>query len=266
MKLNYWPCWVGVFSSEVMSLTACASTSHCFPFCLQTESFFYYDDTNSCLVGLLAFKLLGGRFWGISPSSYTQVGSFKRWSIPCTEEYATTSQRAMIEKMGARWGCHTCGSRMMLQRTGSFKFVGDHMPPKSVAEKMNQTWMRQWGLLKEVQFRFYPQCVNCSQIQGSILSKVSKGLQSSTQKSVFLPSVWQASKLRGAGGGRMAHYHGSRFRINHLTGGVLAAATIVGATDKEIQRGNLKRFESMQDADHWRKTMKATMDIVNGKK
>jgi hypothetical protein len=218
------------------------------------------------MVGLVTFSLLGGRFWGISPSSYTQVGSFKRWSIPCTEEYATTSQRGMIEKMGARWGCHTCGSRMMLQRTGSFKFVGDHMPPKSVAEHMNQAWFREWGLWPKVKFRFYPQCVNCSQMQGSILSKASKGLQRSItfKKSVFLPYAWQASKLRGAGGGRMAHYHGLRFRINHLTGGVLAAATILGATDKEIQRGNLQRFESM--IYHGWKIMKAPMDMVNGKK
>ena len=114
-----------------------------------------------CALGLTTFKLLGGRFWALSPSSFTHLGSFSRWSIPCTEKYASASQRSMIERMGRRFGCHTCGSRMLGYTAGSFKFVGDHMPPKSVAEQMNKSWLRRIGLLKKVKYRFYPQCVNC---------------------------------------------------------------------------------------------------------
>ena len=44
----------------------------------------------------------------------------------------------------------------------------------------------------------------------------------------------------------MAYYHGLRFRINHLTGGVLAATTVVDATNEQIQTKNQKRFEKLQ--------------------
>jgi hypothetical protein len=44
----------------------------------------------------------------------------------------------------------------------------------------------------------------------------------------------------------MAHFHGLRFRMNHLAGGVLAGATVVGATNKDIAKGNPKRFQNMQ--------------------
>lgn len=197
-----------------------------------------------CLIGLLAFKSLGGRFWAISPSSYTHLGSFARWSIPCTENYANAKQRVMIEKMGRKWGCHTCGSHMYFSSATTasgktYSFVGDHMPPKSVAKHMNDMWLRKVGLLPKVKFRFYPQCVTCSNAQGSILSKAGSngsGLSSSSM----------AESMKGAGGGQTAHFHGLRPRINHLVGGVLAAATVVGASDAEINNGNQRRLELWQ--------------------
>jgi hypothetical protein len=192
------------------------------------------------MVGLLAFKLLGGRFWAIAPSSFTTLGSFSRWSFPCTEKYATSKQRAMLHRMGKKWGCHTCGSRM-LKSSQPFLFVGDHMPPKSVAEQMNKTWWRRSGLWRKVQFRMYPQCVHCSNTQGTVLSKASNRLTNG-----FLPSFIRAANLQKSGGGRLAHFHGFRFRINHLTGGVLAGATVLGATDRDIAKGNPKRFATVQ--------------------
>jgi hypothetical protein len=198
----------------------------------------------SCVVGLLAFKLLGGRFWAISPSSFTNLGSFARWSIPCTEKYANTAQRTMITNQGQRWGCHTCGSRMILSTSHSrggqaHKFVADHMPPKSVAELMNQSWVRRVGILRKVKFRFFPQCTNCSNTQGYVLGKASSQVWK-------LPSYLRAGKLRQSGGGRLSHFHGLRFRVNHITGAVVAGATVVGATDREITKGNPKRFASME--------------------
>lgn len=79
-----------------------------------------------CCLGLLTFKLLGGRYWAIAPSSYTHLGSFARprFSLVATHKYASEVQRASIERMGRLIGCHTCGSRMFFQR-GAFKFVGD---------------------------------------------------------------------------------------------------------------------------------------------
>jgi len=193
-----------------------------------------------CLVGLLAFKSLGGRFWAISPSSFTHLGSFARWSIPCKESYATPKQRVMIEQMGRKWGCHTCGSKMYLKSAKSstgktYRFVGDHMPPKSVAKHMNEMWVRRVGLLPPVQFRFFPQCVSCSNSQGSILSKAGSklgGLSSSMQRMM---------SLKEAGGGRTAHFHGFRPRINHAAGGVLAATITLGASERDVAYG--KRLE-----------------------
>lgn len=199
-----------------------------------------FHDLRVCVVGLTAFKLLGGRFWAISPSSFTTVGSFARWSIPCGEKYATSSQRAMVEKMGRKWGCHTCGSRMLAKRFGKHRFVGDHMPPKSVAVQMNTSWLRRLGLLPKVQFRFYPQCANCSNTQGSILSKASNDIASKS----LLPSFLKAISLERAGGGKAAHFHGLRFRASHLAGGLLAAATVVDASDSDVSNGNKKRFKS----------------------
>jgi hypothetical protein len=80
-----------------------------------------------CCFGLLTFSLLGGRFWAIAPSTYTHLGSFARpsFSMPATANYASKLQRLQLERMGRLAGCHTCGSRMMLFKGGSFKFVGD---------------------------------------------------------------------------------------------------------------------------------------------
>jgi hypothetical protein len=143
----------------------------------------------------------------------------------------------MVERMGRKWGCHTCGSHMFFKSSKSpttnkvFRFVGDHMPPKSVAKQMDKTWLRRIGLLPKVRFRFYPQCVTCSSVQGSVLSKAGSNLVTS---------------MEGAGGGRTAYFHGLRPRINHLTGGVLAGTVVVGATNNEITKGNSKRLERWQ--------------------
>lgn len=214
-----------------------------------------------CIIGLLAFRLLGGRFWAIAPSSYTNLGSYARWSIPCGPKYANGTERPLIELKGKIWGCHTCGKRLLFDRNKP-KFIADHMPPKSVAKQMNNTWLRRWKILKEVQFRFYPQCYRCSSKQGSILSKASNNLPTDT----WFPSITNALILSNAGGGRMSYFHGFQFRLNHLSGGVLAAATTVGATDQEIQTRNMHRFERLHWKIHdWSKQIpiKFSTDVFN---
>ncbi|CAB9526478.1 expressed unknown protein [Seminavis robusta] len=179
-----------------------------------------------CILGLLAFKLLGGRFWAIAPSSYTNLGSFARRGIPATEKYANVAQKATLQRWGKQWGCHTCGTRM-----GRSKFVGDHMPPKSVAEEWNARWHNRM-LGRRVGFRFFPQCEPCSRKQGSLLSKAVQQQQGGLAK---------------AGGGRLAYNHSLRPRWNHLGGGVVAGVTVVGASDQDIQTGNTPRFRDMED-------------------
>jgi hypothetical protein len=193
-----------------------------------------------CTVGLIAFKLFGGRFWAISPSSYTNLGSFARpkLGIPATDRYATNAQRAAVERIGRAVGCHTCGSRQLFTRTrtsatfDTVKFVGDHMPPKVVAQQLNQQWYRKW-VGKTVSFRFFPQCVPCSSKQGGILAKASA--QAFTQR----------VNLSGAGGGSQAYFHGWRPRPNHLAGGAVAALAVVGAAEEDIMDGNRWRYASL---------------------
>jgi len=146
----------------------------------------------------------------------------------------------MIEKMGRKWGCHTCGSRMLFSRNIPKKFHGDHMPPKSIAETMNKSFLRRKGILPKIKYRFYPQCVNCSNKQGSILAKATSKFQEGS-----MPSFLRARKLQAAGGGRSARFHGARPRLSHLTGGILAATTVVGATKQEVKKGNPHRFETV---------------------
>lgn len=185
---------------------------------------------------MVSFKLLGGRFWAVAPSSYTHLGSFARFSLPATERYATSSQRAALERLGRWVGCHTCGSHMLFRKAP--RFHGDHMPPKAVAQQMNNNWFRRLTGCK-VKFRFYPQCVDCSNIQGSILSSASNDLRAA--------SFWNRPNLKRVGGGKLARFHGLRFRPFHLAGAVIAAVTVVDATDADIAQGNRRRFRHLQE-------------------
>lgn len=177
-----------------------------------------------CLVGLVAFKVFGGRFWALAPSSYTDLGSFARVSIPATDRYATRAQRATIESLGRKWGCHTCGSRRLFS-SGQL-FVGDHMPPRAVARQYNRQWWRKlFG--KPVQYRFYPQCTSCSSRQGSLLGQAVADLQK--ERSRFWKRI---PDLSHAGGGRHAHCHGFRPRLHHLTGGVIGVVACMDKTEQ----------------------------------
>ena len=78
-----------------------------------------------CFLGMLTFKLLGGRFWSVAPSSYVHLGSFARprvASLRATSDYASEAQRLALQRMGRLAGCHTCGTRMLFQRP---RFNGD---------------------------------------------------------------------------------------------------------------------------------------------
>jgi hypothetical protein len=124
------------------------------------------------------------------------------------------------------------------------------MPPKSVAQQMNKTPWRRLGILPKVQFRFYPQCVSCSNSQGSILSKATHLLKTTKGGLGLFSTMMKASTLHGAGGGSTAHFHGWRFRINHLAGSAIAASIVLGASDKAIAKGNPQRLKQWQEKIH----------------
>lgn len=117
-------------------------------------------------------------------------------------------------------------------------FHGDHMPPKIVADQMNKRlWRRILGI--KTQYRFFPQCVDCSNIQGQVLGKASRRLKDFGR--------WVQPNLAFAGGGRAAYYHGFRMRLNHLAGGIVAALTISGATKEDIDDEGAARLQKLQE-------------------
>ena len=197
-----------------------------------------------CCLGLLTFKLLGGRFWAIAPSSYTHVGSYARvvgGSIPATHKYATAAERLRVERLGRFLGCHTCGSHRFFTRD-SFRFVGDHQPPKAIAEQLNRRWHRRLFGWK-VNYRFFPQCRDCSSIQGSILSKATVDMRSNAGSSRAVARRMQFfAQVREA----PSYFHGWRPRLYHLTGAVLGTVAVTGATDAELQNGNAARYQQLE--------------------
>lgn len=211
----------------------------------QSENLFHFGSVQIekqtirvCVLGMLTFQLLGGRFWAVAPSSYTHLGSFARFSLPATEKYATSSQRAALERLGRWVGCHTCGSHMFF-RNKLPRFHGDHMPPKAVAQQMNAQWFQRLTGMK-VKFRFFPQCIECSNMQGKILSSATNELRAA--------SFWNNKpNLKHAGGGNLAYFHGFRFRPFHLAGTVIAAVTVVDACDDDIDQGNRRRYYNVQE-------------------
>lgn len=196
-----------------------------------SKPFFFVGTTlrnknSSCALGVVSYMLLSGSvatFRRIGPSNYTRLGSFSRKSLPATERYATPNQRTILEQWGHDFGCHTCGSRQRQHQHLAVKFVGDHMPPKSVAKRWNDHWLRRRLFLfkRPVQFRFYPQCVSCSNRQGSILSAAMRRRS---------PISGAANSLirKGANSRSSAYYfHGWRPRLYHGTGGVLAGKAML---------------------------------------
>ncbi|KAJ0407305.1 hypothetical protein ATCC90586_002233 [Pythium insidiosum] len=118
------------------------------------------------LMGVLCFKMLGGRMRSLAPSPYADLGAFhlRKASLPATDDYASAVERGIIQEFGRLFGCHTCGVRK------SVIYHADHMPPRKVAKQMNAQWWRRLSG-RQVEFRFYPQCGPCSNTQGTVVKR-----------------------------------------------------------------------------------------------
>jgi hypothetical protein len=102
------------------------------------------------LLGVAMYAIAArGAFRRVCPSHLHHVGAFGYESLPAGRSYKTLQQAAMIDAIGHRRGCHTCGNKRL--RT----FHGDHQPPRS---------------LNQARMRFYPQCTSCSNQQGGTLA------------------------------------------------------------------------------------------------
>jgi len=207
----------------------------------------WFHAARICIIGIITYKtMFRSNFMSLSPSSYTARGSFATKGIPIPTSslssssrsssiipssfnYATKSQRDILHKIGTRYGCHTCGSRLLFHRkqrllpTAQKKimFHGDHIPPVSVAKQINNRWYNR-KLGRTVAQRFYPQCTNCSNKQGGLLSRaVNAG----------------HGNLHAVGGGSESYFHGWRMRMGHLTGGLVAAMSTATTTTTVVGGG-----------------------------
>jgi RHS repeat-associated protein len=100
-------------------------------------------------VGSAATRLLSGS----AARGKTGVGRYASESVVARSSARdfTAAERARINEIGARTGCHTCGTTNPGTKSGSF--VPDHQPPTA----LNPSRAPQ---------RLYPQCINCSREQG----------------------------------------------------------------------------------------------------
>lgn len=104
------------------------------------------------IMGVVVFKTLGGRFNAVLPSNLFKPGAFSHSWIPARwEQYAAHYERHLMQQIGGRHGCHSCGTRRG-------KFIADHQPPIKLSSP------------REL-LRFYPHCGRCASLQGNALSR-----------------------------------------------------------------------------------------------
>eukprot|EP00118_Oscarella_pearsei_P028373 m.311562 g.311562 ORF g.311562 m.311562 type:complete len:351 (+) comp81595_c0_seq1:1-1053(+) len=122
------------------------------------------------------FFLFRGRFRAVLPSNLFQPGSFARESIAATKGvgYANQTEKEAINKLGKKYGCHSCGSRPS-------RFVADHQPPNALVKP------------GEAQ-RYFPQCSNCSNKQGGAIRSSAVGVVTHGLKLRFY-HVWMPVPL-----------------------------------------------------------------------
>ena len=100
----------------------------------------------------VVFRALGGRFSSVLPSNLMKAGAFARDWIPAkTPQFATDYEKSLIQSIGKKYGCHSCGKRYVS------KFIADHQPPTKLFAS---------GMDRFPYQKFYPQCLKCSTLQG----------------------------------------------------------------------------------------------------
>lgn len=117
----------------------------------------------STVASAFVFRALGGRFSSVLPSHLLKPGAFAREWIPARSSLASERERHIIQQLGRSHGCHSCGKRSVKQ------FNADHQPPNKINNSENVSSGSN-GVLQ----RLYPQCKNCSGLQGSLISRNSK--------------------------------------------------------------------------------------------
>lgn len=144
------------------------------------------------ILGIAAFRVMGGRFRSVMPSDLAQVGAIAKESMPAAGmQYATDEKRRELARLFRRDGCHHCGTR-------KGAMVGDHMPPNKHVREAAEAYssrrrlfsflpiMKSRYIRKGMQAlgvpvgpplqRYYPQCRPCSQLQAAAVRSGKRAL------------------------------------------------------------------------------------------
>ncbi|XP_953694.1 uncharacterized protein TA16210 [Theileria annulata] len=117
---------------------------------------------------LATFALLGGKLHSFTPSELSHPGAYSVPKLSLEADgysYATKSQRNIIQILGKKYGCHTCGLI-----SDSERYIADHQPPSGVIKRrlkgkyisfLLRNYIIPIQLVKPKQ-HFYPQCNKCS--------------------------------------------------------------------------------------------------------
>lgn len=121
-------------------------------------SFKVRDLIYSAGLGVVVYRVLGGRFTSVLPSHYWTPGAFAHEWLPAQMAYAGATERQLIQEIGSKRGCHSCGRF-------TSKYISDHQPPNAILKKQ----LDQVSPSNVPGQRFYPQCEPCSKKQGRSL-------------------------------------------------------------------------------------------------
>lgn len=146
-------------------------------------------------VGCAAFVLLGGRFPRVLMSDVRFVGANATRSIPAAgSQYANASQKARLQAIFDRHGCHTCGTRRR-----NVGVVADHQPPTKLnygtgGANASAELTRRRGWLAPLlppppKQRYFPQCATCSNRQSSAVANNRQVLVYNGALALALPTL-----------------------------------------------------------------------------
>ena len=146
----------------------------------------------STVSSVVIFRALGGRFSSVLPSHLFHPGAFAAERIVAMRgtQSANSTEKALIRDLGKKYGCHSCGKRRVKM------FVCDHQPPSHLLRKNKSSSAvasseRNVNVLRSdaqtsanasnvvdngvtVRQYFYPQCYECSSMQGGLLNNGGK--------------------------------------------------------------------------------------------
>ncbi|XP_078482868.1 uncharacterized protein LOC144743288 [Ciona intestinalis] len=170
----------GLISVCASGFVSCAVTTSVRDFCMGLPIFMSYSRSDIIIcttLSVIHFAIFSRRLKMVLPSHVLHPGAYARKTVPLDEitSRVTESQKRSVQKLGYKYGCHTCGvkySRLNkvkryivrkwfpLQRKPNSLYYADHSPPVALAPvylKRN----------KNAKGSLLPQCQSCSYFQAT---------------------------------------------------------------------------------------------------